>query len=131
MSAEQRDSMLSAKRDEVSWTADAATTDGYTDAGELRGVWTRGEEPQELVLSDGSRLSIASPEQGRVLWRRTSSEDGDEGPVSVEDAMELAGEEFSDYVRIRSRAEAGWLRAVAEWCDGEADRLERELAATS
>ena len=107
-------------------TADAAMTrDVYTDAGELRGVWTRGGEPKELVLSDGSRLTLAEGERGRVDWRLRDAHDGERG-VSYDEALELAGTEFSDYVRVRTRAEAGWLRAVADWCGNEAERLERE-----
>jgi hypothetical protein len=98
----------------------------YTQAGDLRGVWTRGDEPKELVLSDGSRISLADGGHGRVLWRRTDSRDGGDEMISYHRALELAGDEFSDYVRVRTRAEAGWLRAVAEWCGGEAERLERE-----
>ena len=104
-----------------------ATRDVYTDSGELRGVWTRGGEPKELVLSDGSRLSLQPAEQGHVLWRRSETRDGDDGMMSVGEALDLAGEDFSGYVAVRTRAEAGWLRAVAEWCGGEADRLEGEL----
>jgi hypothetical protein len=107
-------------------TADAAATrDVYTDAGELRGVWTRGAEPKELVLSDGSRLTLTDGERGQVCWRLHDAREG-ERAVSYEEALELAGDEFSDYVRVRTRAEAGWLRSVADWCGGEAERLERE-----
>lgn len=105
------------------------TRDVYTDAGELRGVWTRGADPKELVLSDGSRLALQPAEQGRVLWRRTESRDGDEATMSVGEAVELAGDEFADYVTVRTRAEAEWLREVAEWCGEEAHRLDHELAA--
>jgi hypothetical protein len=113
-------------------TVDAvATRDVYTEAGDLRGVWTRGEEPKELVLSDGSRLSLADGGQGRMLWRRTDDRDGGDRAISYDRALELAGDEFSDYVRVRTRAEAGWLRAVADWCGGEAERLERESAPMS
>jgi hypothetical protein len=104
------------------------TRDVYTGAGELRGVWTRGAEPQELVLSDGSRLALQPAERGRVLWRRTEARDGDAGPLSVDEALDLAGDEFADYVAVRTRAEAEWLRAVADWCGQEAERLDHELA---
>ena len=108
-------------------TADAgATRDVYTEAGDLRGVWTRGDGPQELVLSDGSRLTLSATDSGPVIWRRTDGRDGGERRVSYEEAMDLAGEGYSDYVRVRTRAEAEWLRAVADWCGGEAERLERE-----
>ncbi len=104
-----------------------ATRDLYTDVGQLRGVWTRGESPKQLVLSDGSRLDLQHAESGPVLWRRTESGDGDR-VMSVSEALEVAGEEFSGYVAVRTRSEAEWLRAVAEWCSGEADRLEGELS---
>lgn len=104
------------------------TRDVYTDVGELRGVWTRGGEPKELVLSDGSRLALQPAEGGRVLWRRTPGRDGDGGAISVEQALDLAGDEFADYVTVRTRAEAEWLRAVADWCGHEAERLDHELS---
>jgi len=108
-------------------TVDAvATKDVYTETGDVRGVWTRGEEPQELVLSDGSRLTLADGDRGRVRWRRTDLRDGGDREVSYEEALELAGVDFSGYVRVRNRAEAGWLRDVAEWFGTEAERLERE-----
>jgi hypothetical protein len=103
------------------------TRDLYTDRGELRGVWTRGPEPQELVLSDGSRLALQPAEEGRILWRRTEARDGGDGALSVDEALDLAGDEFADYVAVRTRAEAEWLRAVADWCREEAGRLEVEM----
>ena len=105
--------------------------DVYTDAGELRGVWTRGANPKELVLSDGSRLALQPAERGRVLWRRTESRDGDDRALSVGEALELAGDEFAGYVAVRTRAEMEWLRAVAEWCGEEAHRLDDELAGSA
>jgi len=79
-----------------------------------------------LVLSDGSRLKLAGAESGRVAWRRTDGRAEGERPLSYREAVHLAGAEYSDYVRVRTRAEAGWLRAVADWCGTEAERLERE-----
>ena len=101
--------------------------------GEIRGVWTRGNAPQELVLSDGSRLLLESSVSGdgEVAWRRTDGRDATEGPVSVPEALDLAGEVYSDYVEVRTRAEAAWLRAIAEWCHTEATRLEQDLVAAS
>jgi hypothetical protein len=101
------------------------------DPPDLRGVWTRGDDPQELVLSDGSRLSLEAGPTGRAeaAWHRTDGRDGTAGEVSVPEAFELAGEAYSDYVAVRTRAEAEWLRAIAEWCRTEAGRLEGELAA--
>jgi hypothetical protein len=105
----------------------AEASDVYTEAGELRGVWTRGGEPKELVLSDGSRLALRSAERGKVQWLRTDAPDGDGGVLSVDQALELAGADYADYVTVRTRAEAEWLRAVADWCGGEAERLDHEL----
>jgi hypothetical protein len=96
---------------------------------EIRGVWTRGEEPKELVLSDGSRLHLKPAERGRVVWERAETLDGRDRVVSMPEALELAGDEFADYVTVRTRTEAAWLRAVAEWCSIEAGRLEGELSA--
>lgn len=112
------------------------TRDIYSGTGNLRGVWTRGDQPRELVLSDGSCLVLQPAEHGRVLWQRRSGDgqhrsgdgsapDGDS--LSVPQALELAGEEFSGYVTVRTRSEAEWLRTVAEWCADEAARLDEEL----
>jgi hypothetical protein len=97
---------------------------------EIRGVWTRGADPKELVLSDGSRLSLESglSGDGEVAWRRTDGRGDTEGPVSVPEALELAGDPYRAYVSVRTRAEAEWLRAIAEWCRREATRLEGGLA---
>jgi hypothetical protein len=95
---------------------------------DLRGVWTRGDAPKELVLSDGSRLVLRPAEDGRVVWERAETRNGDDGVLSVPEAMKLAGTEFTGYVAVRTRAETEWLRAIAEWCNTEAGRLERELA---
>ena len=51
--------------------------------------------------------------------------------MSVPEAFELAGEAYSDYVAVRTRAEAEWLRTVAEWCRAEAGRLEGGLRAAA
>jgi len=97
----------------------------------IRGVWTRGADPKELVLSDGSRLALESglTGDGEVAWRRTDGRDATEGTVSVPEAVELAGDDYQGYVAVRTRAEAEWLRAIAEWCRVEASRLEGGLAA--
>lgn len=103
--------------------------DLYTDAGELRGVWTRGGDPKQLVLSDGSRLELSEGRDGPVLWRH-SGPDG-ERPLSVGDARKLAGEGFARFVEVRTRSEAGWLRVVSDRCRVEAERLEGELAGSA
>lgn len=97
----------------------------------IRGVWTRGADPKELVLSDGSRLALESglAGDGEVTWKRTDGRDATGGTVSVTEAVELAGNDYQGYVAVRTRAEAEWLRAIAEWCRIEASRLEGGLAA--
>jgi hypothetical protein len=95
-----------------------------------RGAWLRGPAPQELVLSDGTRLRLEPAEEGRVQWSRRDELEGRKREISAGEASELAGE-FSAYVAVRTRAEAAWLRAVADWCGGEAQRLERELEAVA
>ena len=81
------------------------------DEGAITGVWTRGTHPQELVLSDGSRLLLESSVggDGEVAWRRTNGRDVTEGSVSVPEALDLAGDVYSDYVAVRTRAEAAAL----------------------
>ena len=56
----------------------------------VRGIWTRGETPKELILSDGSVLHLESAESGRAGWLRTDRMSGGEHGVSVADASELA-----------------------------------------
>jgi hypothetical protein len=89
---------------------------------EVQGVWLRGETPQELVLSDGSRLRLEPAEEGRVQWRHFDELRERERSVSVGDAEQLAGD-YADYVEVRTRAETEWLRAISDWCTTEADRL--------
>lgn len=100
---------------------------------EIRGVWTRGADPKELVLNDGSRLKLESTldGDGEVAWMRSDGRDATAASVSVPEAAELAGEEYRHYVAVRTRAEAEWLRAVADWCRSEAARLEGGLAAAA
>jgi hypothetical protein len=100
----------------------------------IRGVDVQGGDPKELVLSDGSRLQLeAEPiERGRVEWRR--KEDGASGdgePVSLPEALDLAGDDYSEYVAVRTRAEAEWLRAVADWYREQAELLTHELRAAA
>ena len=94
---------------------------------DARGAWLRGDAPQELVLSDGTRLRLEPAEEGRVEWRHRDELRGRATRVSTGEASELAGN-FAGYVAVRTRAEAAWLRSVADWCGTEANRLERELA---
>ena len=92
----------------------------------LRGRKLRGEDPQRLELSDGSRLMLdGRADQARIQWRRLGRRRSN---VTVGEALDLAGSEFGDYVAIRTRAEAAWLRAMADWYRDQAERLQRELA---
>jgi hypothetical protein len=95
-----------------------------------RGAWLRGETPQELVLSNGSRLRLESAEDGRVEWRLDDELRDRNEALTVGDAERLAGD-FAGYVGTRTRAEAEWLRAVSDWCTAEASRLERELSSAA
>ena len=93
----------------------------------VRGIWVRGTTPKELVLSDGSRLGLEPTEDGGVEWRRRDEVEGEAERVSAERAFELAGD-YGDYVEVRTRAEAAWMRAVADWYAEAAGRLEDDLS---
>ncbi len=96
----------------------------------IHGIDVRGMEPKDLVLSDGSRLLLhtEATERGRVMWRRDSSDEGSVGePLSVPEAVDLAGDEYTSYIVVRTRAEIEWLRATGEWFADQAGRLSREL----
>jgi hypothetical protein len=101
-------------------------------AGEtVRGIEVHGTEPKQLKLSDGSRLWLETEpvQRGRVEWRRAGAERGSDGsPVSVHEALHLAGDDFAPYVAVRTRSEAEWMRAVADWYREQADELTEELA---
>jgi hypothetical protein len=86
-----------------------------------------GEGPQDLVLSDGSRLVLKSGEtEGHAHWCRRGNGDTEELPILK--ARELAGPEFCEYVEVRMRSEAEWLRALAQWAGAEAERIDAEAA---
>jgi hypothetical protein len=96
----------------------------------IHGIDVRGIEPKDLVLSDGSRLCLQAEttERGRVMWRRDSNGEESVGEaLSVPDAVHLAGEEYTSYVVVRTRAEIEWLRATSEWFADQAARLSDEL----
>jgi hypothetical protein len=103
-------------------------------AGErVRGIHLHGEAPQRLALSDGSRLLLdCESEHGpvgwrRLGWRREGRHGGVTNAISLAEAIEAAGEEYARYVAVRTRAEAAWMRAVADWYREQADRLEASL----
>jgi hypothetical protein len=94
----------------------------------VRGITLRGEEPKRLELSDGSRLMLdGAAVEPRTAWRRLGRR---RTSMSVAEARGLAGEEFADYVEVRTRAEVEWLRAVADWYRQTADRLQEQLPET-
>ena len=68
---------------------------------------------------------------GEVHWRRVDERKGETSGVSAAEARELAGRDFAGFVEVRTRAEAEWLRTIAEWCGTEAERLDRELTGAS
>lgn len=92
-----------------------------------RGIEVEGEQPQALLLSDGTRLALED-ESGPAHWSLLGDDGAADGGFTVGDAIGIAGEEHADYVRVRTRAEVEWLRIVAEWFDAQAERLDRELA---
>jgi hypothetical protein len=94
-------------------------------ADQVRGITLHGDEPKRLELSDGSRLMLDGAGEERSEWRRLGRQHTD---VSVGEARDLAGNEFADYVEVRTRAEVEWLRAVADWYRQRADRLQEQLA---
>ncbi|MEK6277074.1 MAG: hypothetical protein AABM29_03565 [Actinomycetota bacterium] len=59
--------------------------------------------------------------------RETPEVEGVETYVSVAEDMDLAGDEFIEYVRVRTRAEVEWLRLLAEWCQEQAERITADL----
>jgi hypothetical protein len=86
-----------------------------------------GQGPQDLILSDGSRLVLKSSETGEQTHWCRCHEDGTE-ELSIVQAQDLAGPEFSEYVEVRMRSEAEWLRALAQWAGAEARRIDDEAA---
>jgi hypothetical protein len=96
---------------------------------QVRGSALRGDEPQRLELSDGSRLMLDGEcGEDRTEWRRLGRRHSN---LSVSEAVDLAGDEYTDYVEVRTRAEVEWLRAVADWYRQQADRLQGQLADAS
>jgi len=95
----------------------------------VQGVQVGGREPKALLLSDGNRLSLEDDvgPGGRADWTLIGDDGiGAEG-LGVAEALRLAGDEYADYVRVRTRSEVAWLRLVSEWFQEEAQRLDTEL----
>ena len=92
----------------------------------VRGASLLGDEPKRLELSDGSRLILdGSADADQIEWRRLGRGWTN---VSVSEAVNLAGDEFADYVTVRTRAEAEWLRTLSDWYRHQAERLEDQLS---
>jgi hypothetical protein len=103
----------------------------------VRGIHLHGEEPKRLALSDGSRLLLDcdAGETGRIGWRRigwrrAGRHGGVTNAISVPEAIDAAGDEYARYIAVRTRAEAAWMRAVADWYRDQAERLESSLDGT-
>jgi hypothetical protein len=93
-----------------------------------RGVAVGGREPKALLLNDGSRLALeADGPGGRPDWALVGDNGLSERDLSVAEAMRIAGAGHAQYVRVRTRAEAAWLRLVSDWFEAEATRLDSEL----
>jgi uncharacterized protein YfaP (DUF2135 family) len=97
----------------------------------VTGVGLHGDEPKRLSLNDGSRL-VLDPEAhcraGGVRWKRVGWRRGDgSNDVSVAEARVLAGERYEHYVTTRTKSEAEWMRAVADWYREQADVLTAQL----
>ena len=82
-------------------------------------------------MRDGATLSMEERAQNESLteWVLTGSPEPQDGTVSVAQALSLAGDEYADYVSVRTRSEVAWLRLVSEWFADQANRLDGELAA--
>ena len=96
----------------------------------VQGVQVGGREPKALLLSDGNRLSLEDDvgPGGRADWTLIGDDGTGADGISVAEAVRLAGEEYADYVRVRTRSEVAWLRLVSEWFQQEAQRLDTELS---
>jgi hypothetical protein len=100
------------------------------EANGAQGVQIGGREPKALLLNDGTRLALEEDigPGGRADWTVVGDDGAGTESISVGDALRVAGDEYADYVRIRTRSEIAWLRLVSEWFDDEAKRLDRDLA---
>jgi hypothetical protein len=89
------------------------------------------QDTHSVELSDGARLAFEERDQSESLteWVLTGSEAPESGTVSVAQAMSLAGDEYADYISVRTRSEIAWLRLVSEWFAEQAERLDGELRA--
>ena len=98
----------------------------------VQGSKLEGDEPKSLVLGDGTRLALDQDagSAGRSHWALVRDDGGADADVSLTEALSIAGDAHADYVRTRTRAEVAWLQVVAEWFSEQAERLDRELAAS-
>lgn len=112
--------------------AERAEEEGRMESKEVQGIKVGGRNPKALLLSDGSRLALEDDvgPGGRADWARVGDDGTDGAGITVSEAVSLAGDEYAEYVKVRTRSEVAWLRLVSEWFDEEAARLDRALAAT-
>jgi len=96
----------------------------------VQGVRVEGRDPKVLQLSDGSNLVLdeEAGSSGRADWTLRENDGSERKGVSVNEALELAGADHANYVEVRTRAEIAWLHLISEWCQDQAERLDRELA---
>src|SRR5262249_6188417 len=94
-----------------------------------QGVQVGGREPKALLLSDGNRLSLGGDcgPGGRGDGTLVGDDGAGAEGLGVAEVLRLAGDEYADYVRVRTRSEVAWLRLVSEWFQEEAQRLDTEL----
>src|SRR5688572_18791563 len=99
---------------------------------QAQGLQVGGREPKALLLSDGTRLALEeeSGPGGRADWTLVGDDGATADGITVSEALSVAGDEYADYVRVRTRSEVAWLRLVSEWFDEQAERLDRDLAAS-
>jgi hypothetical protein len=89
------------------------------------------QDADGVQLDDGTTLTFEEKAQNESLteWVLTGSQAPEAGTVSVAQAMSIAGDEYADYVSVRTRSEVAWLRLVSEWFAEQAERLDGELRA--
>jgi len=102
------------------------------ESNDVQGVQVGGREPKALLMSDGTRLALEDETGpgGRADWALVGDDGDAANGITVSQALSVAGDEYADYVRVRTRSEVAWLRLVSEWFDEQAERLDRDLAAS-
>lgn len=91
---------------------------------EVHGVEVGGSEADELLLSDGTKLILEADGEDPRPWHRVG--DGTDENLTIDNACEVAGEEFEGYVRARTFSEASWLSMLGAWANERAAMLVSE-----